>query len=60
MGFPLAFVHRGDGFPGYAVIIERVDIEPAVPVADPQQVPVLKSPKTRRHLVWSNKAVVFS
>jgi len=34
VGFPLTLVDRGDGFTGYAILVERVDVEPSVSVTD--------------------------
>ena len=38
MGFPFAFVHSCYGLARDTHLVEGVDVEPAVPVADPEQV----------------------
>ena len=40
MGFPFPLVDRGDGLAGYPVIVEGIDIEPPVSVADSEDVSV--------------------
>jgi hypothetical protein len=60
VGFAFSFIDRGDGFTGYAILVERVDVEPSVSVADAQNVPVfLIKAQVARSIVEVDVLVLF-